>query len=75
MLLLGLVYAAVEYRENIIFVRFIPASVFGNNGVHFIGQSEIYRLARFLTDILHTPVLDIPVFQQGVSAKLIPAPK
>lgn len=46
-LLFRSMHTAVEYRENIIFIRLPLSLVFGNDIPHFFRQQEINRLARF----------------------------
>ena len=71
-LLFRSMHTAVEYRENVIFIRLPLSLVFGNDIPHFFRQQEINRLARFLANVLHPSVPYVAVFQQGDDRKVNP---
>lgn len=72
-LLLGLVYAAVEYRENIILVRMVGFGVFADNRFRLLREVAGHLLAGFVAGIVDSFLVHVAVTQGAMSLKLMPA--
>ena len=64
-LLLGLVYAAVEYRENIILVRMVGFGVFADNRFRLFREVAGHLLAGLVAGIVDSFLVHIAVTQGG----------
>ena len=69
-LLLGLVYAAVEYRENIILVRMVGFGVFADNRFRLFREVAGHLLAGLVAGIVDSFLVHIAVTQGGDVLKI-----